>query len=181
MNSAKQDAIRDRIEAELVDPLRALGLDVEAVEITPAGKRRILRVAVDQDGGVTLDEVADATREVNRVLDASDVMGEQPYTLEVTSRGVDRPLTLPRHWRRNAGRLVKVTLADGSSATGRIGESDDAGVTLDVEGTDRQVAYPEVTRALVQVEFNRRAEALDEPGDEADDQPHDDTDEDEEA
>ncbi len=113
MSSANQDATRDRIEAELADPLRALGLDIEAVEITPAGKRRILRIAVDKDGGVTLDDVAEATREVNRVLDESDVMGEQPYTLEVTSRGVDRPLTLPRHWRRNAGRLVKVTFADG--------------------------------------------------------------------
>ena len=70
MSSANQDATRDRIEAELDDPLRALGLDVEAVEITPAGKRRILRVAVDKDGGVTLDDVAEATREVNRVLDA---------------------------------------------------------------------------------------------------------------
>ena len=71
------------------------------MEITPAGKRRILRIAVDKDGGVTLDDVAEATREISRVLDASDAMGEQPYTLEVTSRGVDRPLTLPRHWRRN--------------------------------------------------------------------------------
>ena len=97
-----------------------MGLDVEAVEVTPAGKRRVLRVAVDKDGGVTLDDVADATREVYRVLDESDVMGEQPYTLEVTSRGVDRPLTLPRHWRRNEDRLVKVTLADGGEVTGRI-------------------------------------------------------------
>ena len=107
--ASRQDATRDEIENELIDPLAALGLDVEAVEITPAGKRRVLRVAVDKDGGVTLDDVADATREVSRVLDDSDVMGEQPYTLEVTSRGVDRPLTLPRHWRRNVGRLVKVT------------------------------------------------------------------------
>ena len=125
MSSAKQDATRDRIEAELIDPLSALGLDVEAVEITPAGKRRILRVAVDKDGGVTLDDVADATREVSGVLDDSDVMGEQPYTLEVTSPGVDRPLTLPRHWRRNADRLVKVTLTDGATVTGRITGSDD--------------------------------------------------------
>lgn len=158
MSSAKQDATRDRIEAELVDPLRALDLDVEAVEITPAGNRRILRVAVDKDGGVTLDEVAEATREVNRVLDDSDVMGEQPYTLEVTSRGVDRPLTLPRHWRRNASRLVKVTFTDGSSATGRILESDDEAVTIEVSGRKRTVAYTEVGKALVQVEFNRRAE-----------------------
>lgn len=157
MSSANQDATRDRIEAELDDPLRALGLDIEAVEITPAGKRRILRVAVDKDGGVTLDEVAEATREVNRVLDGSDVMGEQPYTLEVTSRGVDRPLTLPRHWRRNAGRLAKVSLADGNSLTGRIGESTEERVTLDVEGSATQVAYADVKKALVQVEFNRRA------------------------
>ena len=126
MSKVSQDAIRDQIGEELSEPLSALGLDLEAVEVTPAGKRRILRVAVDKDGGVTLDDVADATREVERVLDDSEVMGEHPYTLEVTSRGVDRPLTLPRHWRRNADRLVKVTLADGQELTGRILSSDDA-------------------------------------------------------
>jgi ribosome maturation factor RimP len=157
VSSARQDAIREQIEAELVDPLRALGLDLEAVEITPAGKRRVLRVAVDKDGGVTLDDVADATREVNQALDASDVMGEQPYTLEVTSRGVDRPLTLPRHWRRNERRLVKVTLEDGSSLTGRVVGSDDASATLEVDGARQEVAYAEVAKALVQVEFNRAA------------------------
>ena len=153
--SAKQADTQARIEAELAHPLRALELDIEAVEITPAGKRRILRIAVDQDGGVTLDEVAEATREVNRVLDESDVMGEQPYTLEVTSRGVDRPLTLPRHWRRNTDRLVKVTFGDGSSATGRIMDSTEERVTLEISGTRRDVAYADVQKALVQVEFNR--------------------------
>lgn len=168
MSSANQDATRDRIEAELDDPLRALGLDIEAVEITPAGKRRVLRIAVDKDGGVTLDDVAEATREVNRVLDASDVMGEQPYTLEVTSRGVDRPLTLPRHWRRNAGRLVKVTLADGASLVGRIGDSTDEAVELEVDGARREVGYDEVKKALVQIEFNRRTHADDEADDDED-------------
>src|SRR3954451_24127507 len=105
---------RDRLAEELSGPIDALGLDLEAVDLTSAGKRRVLRVAVDKDGGVTLDDVADATREVSRVLDESDVMGELPYTLEVTSRGVDRPLPLPRHWRRNEDRLVKATLVDGS-------------------------------------------------------------------
>jgi ribosome maturation factor RimP len=165
VSSANQDAIRDRIEAELDDPLRALGLDIEAVDITPAGKRRILRIAVDKDGGVTLDEVAEATREVNSVLDGSEVMGEQPYTLEVTSRGVDRPLTLPRHWRRNASRLVKVTLADGETVTGRILESRDEAVTLDLDGERREVSYAEVKKALVQVEFNRKTtDDVDEEG-----------------
>lgn len=157
MSSARQDAIRDRIEAELVDPLSALGVDVEAVEITPAGKRRVLRVAIDKDGGVTLDDVADATREVSRVLDDSDVMGEQPYTLEVTSRGVDRPLTLPRHWRRNTDRLVKVTLEDGSAVTGRITSSDEVAATLDVDGAAHEVTYDDVAKALVQIEFNRKS------------------------
>ncbi len=161
MSSPRQDATRDRIEAELVDPLAALGLDVEAVEVTPAGKRRVLRVAVDKDGGVTLDDVADATREVSRVLDESDVMGEMPYTLEVTSRGVDRPLTLPRHWRRNADRLVKVTRADGTDLTGRVTSSDETAVTLDVDGERTELAYADVAKALVQIEFNRKSEKKD--------------------
>ena len=161
MSTPKQDATRDRIETELVDPLHAFGVDVEAVELTPAGKRRVLRVAVDKDGGVTLDDVADVTREISRVIDESDVMGEHPYTLEVTSRGVDRPLTLARHWRRNADRLVKVTLADDESVTGRILASTDESVTLDIDGTQREVPYAEVTKALVQIEFNRKSEKKD--------------------
>ncbi len=156
--SARQAATAAQIEAEVTGPLGALGLDVEAVEITPAGKRRVLRVAVDKDGGVTLDDVAAATRSVNQVLDDSDVMGEQPYTLEVTSRGVDRPLTLPRHWRRNVSRLVKVTLTDGSDVTGRISAADDERATLDVDGTPREVAFADVERAMVQIEFNRKSE-----------------------
>jgi ribosome maturation factor RimP len=166
--SAKQADIQGRIEAELADPLRELALDVEAVEITPAGKRRVLRVAIDKDGGVTLDDVADATRRIDAVLEASDVMGEQPYTLEVTSRGVDRPLTLPRHWRRNADRLVKVTLADGSSFTGRILGSDEERASLDVAGEPRDVAYADVDRALVQIEFNRKKSADTDDEDEED-------------
>ncbi|MBA3782481.1 MAG: ribosome maturation factor RimP [Nocardioides sp.] len=153
---ARQDLVRDRIEAELRDPIAAIGLDVEAVDLSVAGKRRMLRVAVDQDGGVTLDDVADATREVSRVLDESDVMGEQPYTLEVTSRGVDRPLTMPRHWRRNADRLVKVTLVEGGEFSGRILTSTETTATLDVEGAEREVAHADVAKALVQIEFNRK-------------------------
>lgn len=161
MSSAKQDATRDRIEAEITDPLSAMGLDVEAVELTPAGKRRVLRIAVDTDGGVTLDDVADATRQIDRVLEESDVMGELPYTLEVTSRGVDRPLTLPRHWRRNEDRLVKINLVeDGGRVelqiTGRIVASSDDSVTLDVDDSTREVAYADVAKALVQIEFNRK-------------------------
>ncbi len=153
----KNAAQRDQIERELEAPLRALGLDVEAVELTAAGKRSVLRIAVDGDDGVTLDDIANAAKQVSETLDASDVMGEQAYTLEVTSRGVDRPLTLPRHWRRNHDRLVAVTTNDGETTTGRIVGSDDATATLDVEGAQREVAYADVAKALVQVEFNRKS------------------------
>ena len=147
-----------RITEALGQPLSALSLDLEAVELTPGGKKRVLRVAVDKDGGVSLDDIAEAARAVSEELDSGDLMGEQAYTLEVTSRGVDRPLTAPRHWRRNHDRLVRVDLSDGSQVTGRVGSSDDEGVTLDVSGTDRRVAYAEVAKALVQIEFNRKSE-----------------------
>lgn len=150
------DQTRDRLAGVITDPLAAVGLDVEAVELTPAGKRRMLRVAVDKDGGVTLDDIAEATKEVSRLLDDSDVMGEQPYTLEVTSPGTDRPLTLPRHWRRNEGRLVKVTLVGGETVTGRILATEEQRATLDVDGTERDVAFTEVGKAKVQIEFNRK-------------------------
>ncbi|MBU2696724.1 ribosome maturation factor RimP [Pimelobacter sp. 30-1] len=166
-----QGTTAERIEQVLATPLAALGLDVEAVELTPAGKRRVLRVAVDTDGGLTLDDVAAATKVIDQVLEddgpdgGSKAMGQQPYTLEVTSRGVDRPLTLPRHWRRNAGRLVKLTHgAEGTEATevvGRIGASDAEGVTLDVAGTELRLPYDEVRKALVQIEFNRKDNDVD--------------------
>lgn len=156
MSSAKLDATMERIEAEIVGPLADLGLDLEAVELTPAGKRRVLRIAVDQDGGVTLDDIAIATKKVDSVLDDSNVMGEMPYLLEVTSRGVDSPLTLPRHWRRNTDRLVKVTLVEGGEMTGRITTSDDDKVLLDVDGDERELPYADIAKARVQIEFNRR-------------------------
>ena len=146
---------RDRLAEELSAPMGALGLDLEAVDLSSAGKRRVLRVAVDKDGGVTLDDIANATRAVSQTLDSRDLMGERAYTLEVSSPGVDRPLTLPRHWRRNAGRLVKVTPHEGEPVIGRITASDDAAVTLDVDGAEQQVAYVDVSKAKVQVEFRQ--------------------------
>ena len=151
--ASAQDAVRDRIEQELATPLGALGLDVEAVELTPAGKRRILRIAVDADDGVTLDDVAGATKKVSEVLDATDVMGEQPYTLEVSSPGVGRPLTEPRHFRRNVGRLVTAH-HDGTAVTGRIAAASAREVTLELPATrttparTETLSYAVVERAV---------------------------------
>lgn len=153
---ASSDASRERVATELTGPLADLGLDLEAVELTPAGARRLLRIAVDKDGGVTDADLVEASRVASECLDASSAMGERPYTLELTSRGVDRPLTLPRHWRRNHGRLVRVTTTDEVVVTGRVTGSDDEAVTLVVAGQQRTIALADVRKAVVQIEFNPR-------------------------
>lgn len=150
------------VAAQLFDRLEpivsAQGYDLEDVALTPAGKRRMVRVTIDKDGGVTLDECADVSRAVSVALDSSDdVLGKQPYTLEVSSPGVSRPLTLPRHWRRSLSRLVKVTLTDSTVVSGRLTAADEAGAALDVDGDLRDIAYADVAKAVVQVELNRPA------------------------
>ena len=146
----------DSLETLVESTVTSLGLDLEALDLTPAGNKRVLRIAVDRDGGVGIDHITDATRALSEVLDSSEVMGEQPYTLEVTSRGVDRPLTEPRHWRRNEGRLVRLRLeGDESSVDGRIGASDDTGVEI-LGRTTTRYDYTDITSALVQVELNRK-------------------------
>lgn len=150
--------IRDRLTQVLSVPLAALGLDLEEVHLSKAGKRSVLRIAVDRDGGVDMDAVADATRAVSTALDESDAMGEQPYTLEVGSPGVDRLLTLPRHWRRNEGRLVALTLTDGTKVTGRITASDETGVVVSDDSADAgstRLSYADVAKARIQIEFKK--------------------------
>jgi ribosome maturation factor RimP len=141
----------------LLEPVVAeAGFDLEDVLVTPAGKRRQVRVIVDGDDGVSLDDVAVVSRDISAALDGSEAMGSGPYVLEVTSPGVDRPLTQPRHWRRAGGRLVRATLTGGEEITGRVTAADDEAVVLDVEGDERRLGHDELARGLVQVEFNRR-------------------------
>jgi ribosome maturation factor RimP len=150
-------AQRDRLVDTLRPAVEGAGLDLEDIEVTPAGRRRLVRVVVDKDGGVTLDDIADTTRLVSQRLDDDDdLLGEMSYTLEVTSPGTDRPLTAERHWRRNVGRLVKVVPHDGDHFTGRVVEAGDRSVRLDVDGAAREVDYADVRKARVEVEFNRK-------------------------
>lgn len=146
----------DRLETMVAECVNQLGFDLEATDLSSAGKRRVLKIAIDQDGGISIDDIVDATRALSAVLDDSDVMGSMPYTLEVTSRGVDRPLTLPRHWRRNHDRLVSAQLADGSTVEGRIGASDDDGVEITTAQGAQRLAYADVAKALIQIELNRK-------------------------
>src|SRR4051794_14969304 len=152
----------------MLDPVVSeAGYDLEDVTVTAAGRRSLVRVVVDADGGIDLDAVAVVSRLVSDALDADAENPRSPralagaFVLEVSSPGVDRPLTEPRHWRRAIGRLVKVEVA-GRTVTGRLTAADDSGVTLEVDGAEsRPVGWAELGRGKVQVEFNR-------PGDETD-------------
>jgi ribosome maturation factor RimP len=150
---------------DLLGPLViGAGYDLEDVVVTSAGRRSLVRVTVDADGGIDLDAVAEVSRLVADALDADATSPGSPralagaYVLEVSSPGVDRPLTEPRHWRRAVGRLVKVEAA-GRNLVGRITDVGDAGVALDVDGTERRVAWADLGRGKVQVEFNRPGDA----------------------
>jgi len=141
---------RERVHSALMPVVTAAGFDLEEVAVTAAGRRNVIRVIVDRDGGLDLDAVAEVSRVVSDALDTSDVTGSSSYTLEVSSPGVDRPLTEPRHWRRAAGRLVVA-----GSTTGRVISADDDGVTFDVDGSEHVVPYADLPAGRVQVEFGR--------------------------
>lgn len=142
----------------LAGPLADLGVDVESVDVAKAGRRHVVRIVVDRDGGIDLDLVAAVSQRASELLDAPDLARvlPGPFVLEVTSPGVDRPLTESRHWRRAVTRLVDVDLADGSRIEGRISEvpTDDTVVIATADG-DFTVSLADVQRAIVQVEFNR--------------------------
>ncbi|WUH90606.1 ribosome maturation factor RimP [Streptomyces sp. NBC_00433] len=166
----------ERLRALLEPLVGEAGLDLEDVTLTASGRRRQLQVVVDAEDGAQLDAVAALSRRVSQVLDDSDVMGETEYVLEVTSPGTDRPLTEPRHFRRNEGRLVKLSLKERGELIARIMAVDETGLDLEVPGVKGRKPKParadfaEITKARVEVEFNRKAG---EPDDDLGDHPDD--------
>ncbi|MFI9464963.1 ribosome maturation factor RimP [Streptomyces xiamenensis] len=155
----------DRLR-ELLEPLAGeRGMDLEEVRLTPAGKRRVLRVVVDTDEGVGLEACAELSRAASAALDAADVLGPTPYVLEVSSPGADRPLTEHRHYRRAIGRLIKAKLHDGGELTARVIGVDESGLDLEVPGvkgrrpTARRVGFDEIASARVEIEFSRKTDA----------------------
>ncbi|MFI0897661.1 ribosome maturation factor RimP [Streptomyces sp. NPDC020983] len=152
----------ERLRALLEPLVVTAGLELEEVTLSASGRRRQLLVVVDSEEGVQLDAVAEISRTLSQALDASDVMGETEYVLEVTSPGTDRPLTEPRHFRRNTGRLVKLALRERGELVARIMAVDETGLDLEVPGVKGRKPKParadfaEIAKARVEVEFTRR-------------------------
>jgi ribosome maturation factor RimP len=153
-------ALKDQI-SELVTPaVSDLGFYLEDVHVATPGSHRIVTCIVDGDASLNLDQVTSVSRVISELLDEAPFMGETPFTLEVTSPGVDRPLTQPRHFAKNVDRLLKVIKLDGSEVTGRILSNTDEDVTLTVtvkkETLEQTISLADIKRAVVEIEFNRK-------------------------
>ena len=153
-------ALKDQI-SELVTPaVLDQGFYLEDVHVATPGNHRIVTCIVDGDVSLNLDQVTSVSRVISELLDEAAFMGETPFTLEVTSPGVDRPLTQPRHFAKNVDRLLKIIKLDGSEVTGRLVSNTDQDVTLTVavkkEVTDQTISLSDIKRAVVEIEFNRK-------------------------
>ncbi|PXY33129.1 ribosome maturation factor RimP [Prauserella sp. PE36] len=147
--------LASRLEPVVAEAVTAAGFDLDALDVQQAGRRKLVKVVVDGDDGVGLDEVAEVSRAVSAVLDAHDHLIAGAYTLEVTSPGVDRPLTSRRHWRRAKFRLVRVTPTEGAEFVGRVGEAGENSARVLVDGTVRDVRYADVAKAVIEIEFKQ--------------------------
>jgi ribosome maturation factor RimP len=148
---------------DLISPaVTEAGFFIEEVQIASPGNHRIVTCVVDGPTPLNLDQVTVASRVISELLDSASFMGETPFTLEVTSPGVDRPLTQPRHWTKNLTRLIKVTLNTGETIIGRLTEFDGDAAKLveNIKGRikEHSVAFADIKRAVVEVEFNRKDE-----------------------
>ena len=153
-------AIRDQISQLVTPAVEAQGFFLEEVQLVSPGKHRIVTCIVDGETSLNMDQVTGVSRAISELLDEAAFMGDTPFTLEVTSPGVDRPLTQPRHFRKNVDRLLKIVKADGDVVTGRISSSSETDVTLLVtekkETKEVLVSYSDIKRATVEIEFNRK-------------------------
>lgn len=153
-------ALKDQISQHISPALQEAGFFLEDINLASPGHHRIVTVIVDGESSLTLDQVTVASKLVSELLDEAAFMGETPFTLEVTSPGIDRPLTLPRHFAKNHDRLLKVTKSDGVVVIGRVLSNTDSAVTLSVvdkkEEKEVTIALTDIKRAQVEVEFNRK-------------------------
>ena len=142
-------SLNEDISAAIRPIIEATGNYLEELTITSAGKVKILTVIVDSDSHLNLDQITAVTKEISEVIETLEELGDSAFTLEVTSPGIDRPLTKPRHWRKNLDRLVKITMTSGQDIQGRIGEATETVVLVD----DQKVSFEDIKRAVLEIEF----------------------------
>ena len=141
--------LNEVISAAIRPIIEGSGNYLEELTITSAGKVKILTVIVDSDTHLNLDQITAVTKEISEVIEALEELGENAFTLEVTSPGIDRPLTKPRHWRKNFDRLVKISMTSCKDIEGRIGEATETTVLVG----EQKVSFEDIKRAVLEIEF----------------------------
>ena len=144
---------KEQVLAVITPAIESLGFYIEDITITSAGKRSMLTVIVDGDTHLSLDQVTVATKAISEIVENLPTLGNNPFTLEVTSPGLDRPLTKPRHWRKNKDRLIKIILNDGKELNGRIKDSTESSVTVD----EQVINFADIKRATLEIEFKKES------------------------
>ena len=144
---------KEQVLAVITPAIESLGFYIEDITITSAGKRSMLTVIVDGDTHLSLDQVTVATKAISEIVENLPTLGNNPFTLEVTSPGLDRPLTKPRHWRKNQDRLIKIILNDGKEVTGRIKDSNESSVKVD----QQEISFADIKRATLEIEFKKES------------------------
>ena len=137
------------------------------------GGRIKVTVLLDSDTGITIDECAEVSRRLGAQMDELNFFGESPFTLEVSSPGVDFPLAFPRQYVRNIGRQLAVTLNDGNTYRGTLDTADDSQIMLNIVPEKRSktkqkkdaeagivvlsgptpIPYDQIRKAIVEVSF----------------------------
>lgn len=144
----------DRLISEVTPRVNGAGLHLEAVEVRGSEKSRMVRVIIDTPSGpagVSSDQLEAITRVVSDQFDELEPFGGEPYVLEVTTPGLDRPLTTPRHFERAIGRDVRVSTSEAGDVTGTVLESTDQTVTLRTLGNRTSKGGDEITIDLADI------------------------------
>lgn len=144
-------SLNNEISSAISPIIESTGNYLEEVKVLNAGKNKLITIIVDSDSHLNLDQVTQITKSISTTLDELSALGNSPFTLEVTSPGIDRPLTLERHWRKNIGKLVKVVKNNDEIVEGRILSLTSNSAILD----SAEINFTDVKKATLVIEFKK--------------------------
>ena len=149
--------LEDKLTEMLNPGVEALGFELVGVEFVRAGKHSILRVFIDHENGISVDNCADVSHQVSAILDVEDPISTE-YNLEVSSPGMDRPLFNEKHYKASVGEVVQVRLSmpmdDRRNFKGEILSCEDGMISIEVDGQQFQLAVANIEKGNVVPTFD---------------------------
>jgi ribosome maturation factor RimP len=151
MKSAYQKSMEERLTA-IIDPVvTEYGCELVEIQLVQRKANALVRVLVDKRGGVTIANCAAISHQVSFLLDTSDPLDGR-YTLEVSSPGLDRPLTAPADFRRKIGETVRLFIQDSQGSRERLGEIvqvDDRTLTLRTDDGEERCPLGDIVKGKI--------------------------------